>query len=67
MNNSPTLSLLDEKNLEFQKELTSLLNRYGKDSECNTQDFVLSDFLIRQMYSLASAVTWRDTLKGYTK
>lgn len=65
--NSPTLSALDEKNNEFQNELTSLLNRYGKDSECNTQDFVLSDFLIRQMSSLSVAITWRDTLKGYNR
>jgi hypothetical protein len=30
---------------EFQKELTSLLNRTGMDNWCNTPDFLLSDYL----------------------
>ena len=31
---------------EFRKELTALLNKYNKDLETNTPDFILADFIV---------------------
>lgn len=31
---------------DFRNELTSLLNRYSRENESNTPDFILADFLI---------------------
>lgn len=47
-----------EKNVEtdFKKELTSLLNRYSIDSDSNTADFILADFVIETLASYGSAV-----------
>jgi len=33
-------------NEDFQKELESIINKYSIDNELNTQDFVLSSFLM---------------------
>lgn len=34
--------MIDEK---FKKELTSLLNRYGYDTTCETPDYILADYI----------------------
>lgn len=41
----------DYKN--FQLELETLLNKHSIDNECNTHDFILSEYLCRQLQSLA--------------
>lgn len=39
---------------KFYRELTSLLNRYGKDSECNIPDYKLSSYLCGCIHNLKS-------------
>lgn len=37
---------------EFQTELASLLNRFGKDDECNTPDYILANHLLHTINNL---------------
>ena len=36
----------DTREMEFERELTTLLNRYSKENGSNTPDFILSKYLI---------------------
>lgn len=44
------------KKRTFQNELSSLLNRYSKENESNTPDFILAKFLIGALRSFNIAV-----------
>ena len=44
----------DEK--DFKKELTSLLNRYGWDNDCETPDHILADYVERCLTNLCSTI-----------
>lgn len=44
---------------EFKKELAGLLNKYCKDSDCSTPDFVLATFLAGCLDSFESAIKRR--------
>lgn len=37
---------MENKEQEFRKELTSLLNRYSKENGSDTPDFILTNYLI---------------------
>ena len=47
----------------FQEELTSLLNRFSKDSESGTPDYILAEFLLQQLTlwnnTIAARAVWR--------
>jgi len=43
---------VDEKENSFANELKNLINRYGKDAECNIEDYILADYLIECIKSL---------------
>jgi len=48
----------------FEKELTSLLNRYNKENGSNTPDFLLSEFLIGCLKTYNKALKKRDKWFG---
>lgn len=35
-----------EKNASFRRELAGLINKYSREKESNTPDFILADFII---------------------
>jgi len=43
------LKEMDENCSTFESELTQLLNRYSKENDSNTPDFILAEFLIGQL------------------
>jgi hypothetical protein len=44
------------KEEDFRKELTSLLNRYGIDNSMNTPGHILAEFIIRSLYAFDSTI-----------
>lgn len=50
--------------LEFEKELSSLLNKHGVDAKCNTPDFILAEFLVRTLNSFALTIDKREEWFG---
>jgi len=48
------------KTITFEKELKSLLNRYSKENNSNTPDFVLSEYLINCLKAYNKALKSRD-------
>ena len=53
--------------IDFKKELTSLLNRYGWDNACETPDHILADYVERCMTNLCSTmgknIAWHSSWK----
>ena len=51
----------------FKKELTSLLNRYGYDTVCETPDYLLADYVERCLANYSSTIgeniAWHSTWK----
>lgn len=49
----------------FRKELIDLLNKHNKDSEANTPDYVIADFLIHSLKAYSKAILLRrEHLEG---
>lgn len=48
------------KEQEFRQELTSLLNRYSKESDSNTPDYILAEYLIDCLNHYNSAIIKRE-------
>lgn len=46
--------------LGFLKELESLINRYSRENESNTPDFILTTYINDCLKSYESAITERD-------
>ena len=44
----------------FESELRAMLNRYGKDTETDTPDYILAEYLERCLSAFDIAVTTRD-------
>lgn len=44
----------------FESELRALLNRYGKDTETDTPDYILAEYLERCITAFDIAVNMRD-------
>lgn len=51
--------------IEFEKELTSLINKYNIDSNLNTPDFILAAAMRRILPMLSSFVAERDHWWGF--
>ena len=49
---------------EFEKELTSLLNRHSRENASNTPDFILAQFLEGCLATFATAVQQRENWYG---
>lgn len=50
----------ENKTRAFQSDLTALLNRYSKDAECDTPDFILAAHLTDCLEIFKSSVRARD-------
>lgn len=56
-------ALLDHE-MDFGLELRDLLNRYNRESESDTPDFILRDFLLNALKSFDAAVGERERWYG---
>lgn len=52
------------KEEQFYRELTSLLNKYSKENESNTPDFLLASYLIRCLDAFNSITNSRENWYG---
>lgn len=50
----------------FHSKLTEILNAYNKDTECNTPDFVLAEFLCMCLEAFKYNIRYRDQTKPTT-
>lgn len=50
---------------QFLKELESLINRYNKENESNTPDFLLAGYLADCMVAYKNVVKKRDQWYGF--
>lgn len=48
----------------FENELQSLINRYSKENESNTPDFILAQYLAGCLATFATATQQRETWYG---
>ena len=55
---------MSNKHSEFKKELEGLINRYSMESESNTPDFILADFLKNCLSAFNVAVCARSSWYG---
>lgn len=51
----------------FKDELAKLINRFSKENECNTPDFILAKYLCACMESFNAAVNRRSLWYGEYK
>ena len=45
---------------DFQKELEGLINKYSKENESNTPDFILAKYLAHSLKAFNTAIKSRD-------
>lgn len=50
--------------MTFQTELTALINKYSKEVESQTPDFLLAEYLVKCLDTYATAVIARDAWSG---
>ena len=55
------------KESDFFNELKYILNRYCKENESNTPDYILANYLCRCLENYNLTVIERDKHCGYTK
>ena len=48
----------------FRKDLTALLNRYSKENDSNTPDYILADYVLNCMSAYNLSVQRRDIWNG---
>lgn len=49
-----------DKMIKFDKELTTLLNKYSVDNDTNTPDFILSRYLLDCLFGFGIALNLRE-------
>ena len=49
---------------DFQKELEGLINKYSKENESNTPDFILAKYLAHSLKAFHTAIKDRDEWYG---
>lgn len=49
----------------FLQELTSLINRYSKENESDTPDFILSEYIRISLHAFTVATRDRDSWHGF--
>jgi len=47
---------MDELNIEFQRELRSLINRYSIENTCDMPDFMITEMICRLIESIGPMV-----------
>ena len=58
---------IEIKGTDFSRDLESLINRYSKENESNTPDFLLANFMIGCMASFNNTVNAREAWHGRKK
>lgn len=53
----------NDKNSKFERELSSLINRYSKESESNTPDYILAKYLVACLNNYNQTIQMRTTHK----
>lgn len=51
--------------MTFNKELEQLLNKYSKENQSDTPDFILCDFILGCLNAFNSATNIRDDWYGF--
>ena len=49
-----------EKTVTFEKELTCLINKYSKENDSNTPDFILAEYILGCLSNFNVIVNKRD-------
>ena len=49
---------------EFEKELCILINKYSKESNSDTPDFILADYMNSCLEAFNKAIVWRAEWNG---
>lgn len=52
------------KKRTFRRELAALINKYSREGESNTPDFILAEYLINCLKAYESAANSRDAWYG---
>lgn len=50
--------------MSFEQELTNLINRYSRENDSNTPDFILAQYIEGCLAAFATAVQQRETWYG---
>lgn len=50
---------------EFERELSSLLNRYSVENTSNTPDFILAEFMLRCLNAFDTGISDRERWYGH--
>ncbi len=50
----------------FEQEIAKVINRFSKENESNTPDFILADYLASCMLAYNKAISERDRWYGIT-
>lgn len=58
------MSTKESKMSEFQKDLESLLNRYSKENESNTPDYILAHYIKYSLIAYNQATNLREEWYG---
>ncbi len=53
--------------MSFTQELAVLINKYGKDNQCNTPDYILANYMNDCLGSYMFAVKRKEKHEGQTK
>ncbi len=53
-----------DRNETFEEQLTHLLNRYSKENDSNTPDFILAEYMKSCLKIFNTAVQQRETWYG---
>lgn len=56
-----------DRNSEFLRELTALINKHSMENQSNTPDFVLAKYLVGCLDNFAIATAGRDSLLASRK
>ena len=53
--------------MSFEEELRSLINRYSRENESNTPDFILAQYIEKSLLAFNQAVNSREKWYGREK
>jgi len=51
---------MDVKNIELRKDLAALINKHSRESESNTPDFILANYLAACLDAFDAALAARE-------
>ena len=50
--------------MDFEEELSALINRYSKENDSNTPDFILANYIGNCLFAFTEATQQRETWYG---